>query len=261
MGACALLAAGGVTLAAVWPPPKAPAKQRSTYLGPKIQRLADRVPPPSLETTEADYRAFVKTRELQHSWRWKIAAADTKKSAKALLQTYSCAVGVELTPERAPRLTSLLTTAAADSAKIASKAKAKFPRARPYVLYGGPTCLSSDGLGSDRDYPSGHAARGWTWGLILAELLPERRSQLLSRAEAYGDSRVVCGFHTPSGVEAGRGLAMAVVKSLADEPRFRTDFRQASQELTELKKKGHLPPARLCEADRKLQDLTLNTKV
>ena len=249
VGACALLAAGGVTLATGWPQSKAPAEQERSYVGPAVQQIADRVPPPPERMMDEDYRAFLKTRELRGTWRWRIAAADAKKSPKALLRAFSCAAGVELMPERAPHLTLLLATAGSDSAKVASKAKSKFPRERPYTLYEGPTCLSPDGLGPDRDYPSGHAARGWTWGLILAELLPDQQSQLLSRAEAYGESRVICGFHSRTGVEAGRNVAMLTVKSMMDDPRFRADLKKASQELAQLRKHGRLPPARLCRAE------------
>ena len=251
VGVCAILAAGGVPLAAVWRQEKAAAEQERSYLGPALQQLADRVPPPPDGKTDADYRAFLKTRELRDTWRWKLAAADAKKSPRALLSTFNCAAGVELTPERAPNLTLLLTTAASDSASIVARAKSKFPRARPYILYQGPTCLSPDGLNPDRDYPSGHAARGWTWGLILAELLPSRRSQLLSRAEAYGESRVICGFHSPTGVNGGRDVAMLTVRALMNEAKFRADLRQAFQEIAELRNRGQSSPALLCQAEGK----------
>jgi membrane-associated phospholipid phosphatase len=47
-------------------------------------------------------------------------------------------------------------------------------------------------------------------GLILAELVPEAASDVLARARAFGQSRIVCGVHNASAVEAGWMTATAV---------------------------------------------------
>lgn len=250
-----VLAIGGAaTVAVEWTHARNARGEHRGYLGPRTAQLAARVPPPSNEPAvlDADRRAFVATRALQGSWRWEQAARDADQSADALLDTFSCAAGVELTPDRAPHLAALLADAGADSAHVASRAKNVFLRPRPYTLYAGPTCVSPDNLGANHDYPSGHAARAWTWGFILAELLPERRAQLLSRAQAYGESRVVCGFHSPTGVSAGRGVAVITVRSLMADARFQADLRAASKELAALRQHGQSPPARQCRSEAAL---------
>jgi len=88
----------------------------------------------------------------------------------------------------------------------------------------------------------------------LAELIPNRRAQLSSRARAYAESRVVCGFHSPTGAEAGRTVAMLTVNSLMRNPQFRTDMQQASKELSALRQRGQLPPARQCRSEDPLMD-------
>lgn len=245
----ALLIAGGATLTTVWTHAKA--SNRQSYLGATVQTLGDRVPPPVAGpgAAEAERRVFRATRELQGSLRWKQAANDADQSAPALMRAFSCASGISLSPEQAPHLTSLLAAAGADAAHIAHRAKSRFRRPRPYVLDEGPTCGPTAGLGDFHDYPSGHSTRGWTWAFVLAQLLPDRRQQLMSRAQAYADSRVVCGFHSPTGVRPGRALAMLTVTSLNRNPKFTADLQQASQELTALKQHGDTPPAGQCQSE------------
>lgn len=80
-------------------------------------------------------------------------------------------------------------------------------------------------------YPSGHAAGGWAWALVLAELLPSRADALLQRGRDYGDSRVICGFHYPSDIEASRLLAAASLARLHGDAEFRRALDAARREL------------------------------
>ena len=50
---------------------------------------------------------------------------------------------------------------------------------------------------------------------VLAELLPRRRSALLTRGREFGDSRRVCNVHFRSDVEAGQSLAAPVLADTA----------------------------------------------
>ena len=150
-GAFAIIAA--VTLAPQWTHAKSLYQESRGYLGPSVARLASKVPPPpqGRVAIEADERAFKRTRALEGSWRWNQARLDEDLSPKSLLEAFSCASGVELSRERAPHLTAVLTAAGRDASFIVSRAKATFPRMRPYGLYGGPTCLPSQKLGVERD--------------------------------------------------------------------------------------------------------------
>ena len=252
LGAGVLMTTAAATLVAKWTHAKSHLSERHSYLGPAVQQLSDRVPPPptGAAVVEADRKVFRATRALQGSQRWKRAADDTHQSTRWLLSDFSCASGLSLTPERAPHLASLLANAGADSADVASFAKARFKRARPYVLDRGPTCAATRGLGDFHDYPSGHSSRAYTWALVLAELLPDRRQQLSARAQAYADSRVVCGFHSPTGAGAGKAVAMLTLTSLKRNPRFEADLQLASQELAALKQHGETPSARQCQAEQ-----------
>lgn len=51
---------------------------------------------------DADRKIFRETRRMAGSPRWALATNDVDMSPAALLRDFSCAVGVELTPENAP---------------------------------------------------------------------------------------------------------------------------------------------------------------
>ncbi len=89
-------------------------------------------------------------------------------------------------------------------------------------------------------------------GLVLAEIAPDRATDVLSRARAFGDSRVVCGVHTVSDVEEGRTTASMLVAALHADPQFRADVEVARVELARLRSApgSAAPAARQCPVER-----------
>ena len=80
-------------------------------------------------------------------------------------------------------------------------------------------------------YPSGHATFGWLVGIVLADMIPEKRDEIMSRARAFGFNRVIGGAHFPSDVEAGRILAVACAVEIRNNPAFLADFAEARLEV------------------------------
>lgn len=111
-------------------------------------------------------------------------------------------------------------------------AKNRYDRERPFEVDSAvTTCIeANDRIRASGSYPSGHAAFGWVWGLVLAELTPGRADAVLARGREFGDSRVVCGLHYPSDVEAGRTIAAAALARLHAEPEFRAALDAARAE-------------------------------
>lgn len=70
-------------------------------------------------------------------------------------------------------------------------------------------------------YPSGHTAGGYTGALILAILVPERYSQMITRGAEYGNSRIIMGAHYAMDVLGGRTLALYdIAHLLANDPAY-----------------------------------------
>ena len=114
-------------------------------------------------------------------------------------------------------------------------AKDRFNRERPFERDSAITpCIESvERLRGNGSYPSGHAAVGWAWALVLAELAPQHADSILARGREFGDSRVVCGVHYPSDVEAGRTIGAAALARLHAEPGFRAALDRARREFAE----------------------------
>jgi acid phosphatase (class A) len=169
-----------------------------------------------------------------------------------MLRDFSCAAGADLNETSAPRLTAMLRKLGPDILAAVSRPKALYQRKRPYLIDEGEICVArSADLTRNPDYPSGHATWGWTIGLLLAELAPDRATPILSRARAFGESRVVCGVHNASAVEAGQMNAAALVAALHGEAAFRADLDGARAEMTALRG-GPEPEPRACALEAAL---------
>jgi acid phosphatase (class A) len=106
-------------------------------------------------------------------------------------------------------------------------------RPRPFLSDSAITpCIPNDErLRASFSYPSGHAALGWGWALVLAELVPSRTDAIIDRGRDFTWSRVVCGVHYPSDVEAGRTVAAAAIARIHADPDFQREFAAARTEL------------------------------
>lgn len=187
---------------------------------------------------------------LQGGDRWRTATSDADLKLPQAAQTFSCALGVKLTPEQAPRLMTLLGRTLSDLGLSTYGAKTKYMRPRPFTVDGARTCTPDfePVLRRDGSYPSGHSAAGWGWALILAELAPDRGDAILARGRAFGQSRVICNVHWLSDTEEGRIVAAAAIARLHSDPQFRADLDAARAEVAKLRAAG-APPDRDCAAE------------
>jgi len=70
-------------------------------------------------------------------------------------------------------------------------------------------------------WPSGHTTYGYTDSLLLAFLVPQRYTQMVTRGAEYGNSRIVLGAHYAMDVIAGRTLASYdLAHLLANDPAY-----------------------------------------
>lgn len=175
--------------------------------------------------------------------RWTQAIQDADLKFPDVAETFACALGVEIGEADTPRLYVLLRRTMTDVGLSTYPTKTKFQRARPFMVRAEPSCTPGEEafLRKDGSYPSGHSAVGWGWGLILAEAAPERADQILARARAFGQSRVVCNVHWLSDTEEGRLMASATVARLHDQPGFRADLEAARSEIASARNAGRRP--------------------
>ncbi|KRE83576.1 hypothetical protein ASG75_14530 [Rhodanobacter sp. Soil772] len=205
---------------------------------------------------EADRQIFKATRQWQGTPRWTLATSDVDGATPAMLRGFSCAVGVPLDAAQLPQLVNLLDRAGADANHVNTPVKLANRRQRPFQIDDGAVCESKEHLAKSFDYPSGHATWSWTIGLILAELAPDRATGIDLRARAYADSRVVCGAHNHSAIEAGAMNAAIVVAALHASPAFRQDAESARRELAVYRQSTAAVDAGQCAVEQALISTT-----
>lgn len=230
-----------------------PAAHPQGYLDPAHLPDAARFlpPPPGLGADAAvgDLYAFRHTRALEGSDRWKLAQHDDAYEVAVVMGDFDCAVGAKLTPATAPKLAGLLEKLQRDSAGVVGPAKRVYRRDRPIVGNDAPFCMDRKDYKGSWSYPSGHATMSSAFALVLAELAPDRANEIMARGRAYAESRVVCGAHWPSDIDAGRIAGAATVAVLHADPAFRADLEAVRAELARLRAHPQAPDAGMCQIE------------
>jgi acid phosphatase (class A) len=263
----AAIAAGAVLVAACATPPAPPLDPVKVgevrpgsgvlngYLDRKVlpDSLALLPPPPKEGSPQAatDLDVYRSTRALRGTPRWALAAQDAELRFPAAARTFACALDAPISAEQTPNLNMVLRRTLADAGLSTYGAKDHYNRTRPFVAQKEASCSPAEEprLVKDGSYPSGHAALGWNWALVLASIAPDRADALLRRGYEFGQSRVICGVHWQSDVDAGRVMGSAAFARLQSDETFRTQLEAARRELAEVRAKGLRPAAADCAAE------------
>ncbi|MDB5677413.1 phosphatase PAP2 family protein [Sphingomonas bacterium] len=231
------------------------AQQTTGYL-PDGSLDMTQILPPAPVKGEARYlndrRIFKDTRHWLGTPRGDLAMRDVALGIPAMADAFSCALGIKLDPKKAPMTMKLIARAGATANAQSKASKEFFKRLRPYQIKMRKTCQAPSELKGSYDYPSGHTTWGWTWALILANLAPDRATPILTRGRAYGESRVVCGVHNYSAIEAGRVTASATYAAELGQPAFQADLAAARAELSALRADPTTPKPEKCDAEAAL---------
>lgn len=213
----------------------APGGQTSGYLSASALSGKDILPGPPAPGSPydaADRANYEATRALEGSPRWKFAQQDNDLWQGGGLKRFACAMGKDVSPKATPVAWKLLHKIELDVRTIGTPTKNHFARRRPALGNDKPICIKRDPwLETNASYPSGHSMVAWAWALILTEAQPASADALLKLGQEAGESRVVCGVHYPSDVEAGRTLAAGMVARLHADAAFMADLAEAKQEL------------------------------
>lgn len=143
---------------------------------------------------------------------------------------FKTVLGDRFNAKALPLTATLSTQVGQDGSTEVGSLKRIFHRLRPYqfdkTLH--PVCPATF---TNDSYPSGHAVTGYLDALVLASMLPERKDAIFARAADYAHSRLVCGVHHASDLEASKDLAYALFAVMADNARFKAERSAAETEL------------------------------
>jgi hypothetical protein len=156
-----------------------------------------------------------------------VARAESEVHLQA--SAFAGVLGSWFTPENVPITTAFLQEVRDNAGQIAGDGKKLWNRPRPPLqdarLH---PCVE---LPKSAAYPSGHSTMGMTLALVLAEIVPDRQTDILARGRQIGDDRVLAGVHFPSDVEAGRVLAAELMKRFDANPAFQAELAKAKAEV------------------------------
>jgi acid phosphatase (class A) len=192
-----------------------------------LSRLLAPPPADSSEVTRAELEAMLMIQERRSDAQKAQALADNEVS----LARFSEAVGStkSLKDVPLPLTNALLKKVQSDSSPVVGAGKEAFNRPRPYALEKRLEPVVP--LPGGASYPSGHATWAYLTALVLADMVPERRLQILARADEYARNRVIAGVHYPSDVEAGRMTATIFTAFLFASPHYASERGAAAKEL------------------------------
>jgi acid phosphatase (class A) len=191
-------------------------------------------PPPAVDSRwdHAD-QELVQVYQNVDDARFESAKLDEEK----LYSRFEKAFGRPIGSGTAPVLVSLLDRALVDVDTTAAAAKDYYHRPRPYqrmqlhrVCNKGDAPKPEEHPMHGSSYPSGHSVHGWTVAMILSRVAPDKAQALMERAEEFEESRLICGMHFPTDVEAGQVVAAAVVTRLDTSSEFRSGLAKARKE-------------------------------
>lgn len=231
------------------------------YLGAaQVQALADQVPPPPVEGSEAyaaDLALSDRYRAYEGGDRWRLATAHAVLSPRMAPQHFDCALGVRFAATPTPRLTALFDQMLKDANGVAETAKLRAFRPRPVGAdpsRAACTTLTPASRAS-ASYPSGSAAVGAALGEAVAALDPARAEAAREIGHQIAVSRMICGMHYPADVAAGEAAGRAAFAEAAATPAFAADLEAARAELSAVRATGLTNPGCAAEAAALAQPL------
>lgn len=175
-----------------------------------------------LAEVERVYHTRTPERRAQAEW-------DDKHESVELFQSV---LGPKFDMAKLPLTAMLMGEVDNDQAVAANIAKRAFLRNRPWAI--DPSLVACDykpNAAPLTSYPSGHATLSYSTGYVLATLMPENAQAILARAQEYAYSRIVCGAHYPSDIEASHALGTEVAMMMLENPGFHAQFEAARAEL------------------------------
>ena len=161
------------------------------------------------------------------------ASADADCSLDALMAGFSTPAGFTLSAKATPALAALLSAASKALADNANQLKATAFRKRPFTQFGEPSLIpeAESAAALTSSYPSVTAEVGWGLALLLAEIVPDRQNEILTRGFEIGRSRIIAGYNYASDVQAGRIMAACVVAHLHADADFEKMIEKAKKEI------------------------------
>jgi len=204
---------------------QAPAGQYIAWGDIDLRALLPDPPADDSPATRAEIEELLKLQESRTPEQVARAEAEDPLTVYA----FAPVLGTNFTAATLPVTDKLLVRVGAQTSAVSGRGKKLWKRARPFVT--DARIQPAGRKPSDASYPSGHATRAFAWAVVLGELFPARKAELLERAKEIGQGRMNMGVHYPSDVAAGTKLGQAIGAKIIASAAFQNDAEAARQEI------------------------------
>ncbi|HEY6256386.1 MAG TPA: phosphatase PAP2 family protein, partial [Xanthobacteraceae bacterium] len=202
------------------------------YLSESDADFASLLPPPPADGSARDKRDLQGVLDLQKGLTPERLAAIHSDTEQTAYRIAGEVLGPSFTKDRFPLAGEFFTKINKDSVVGVRAIKQKYKRLRPFQAskeVQSPPDIAAASQGPT--YPSGHSTFGAEVVLLLAMMVPEKRSELFARGWQYGEQRIASGVAYPSDWEGGHIGATVMVTLMLQKPEFKADFEAVKAEV------------------------------
>lgn len=202
------------------------AKESPVWPMPPVSYFVERIPPPPKEGDAADMSDLDFVLALQHTATpAQIAHAKMTEKLDPFV-IFSEAFGEGFQENKYPLTKALLEKVTVTGESVKSGLKAYYTRKRPVDAHEKDGVVSYVARDVSFSYPSGHALRGWLTALVLAQLDPSKKHELLVCGAQVGLDRVVAGVHYQTDTIASRAVGRLIFDKLMADPSFKAELEK-----------------------------------
>ncbi|MBZ9740304.1 MULTISPECIES: acid phosphatase [unclassified Mesorhizobium] len=138
-------------------------------------------------------------------------------------------MGPNFNKDKLPKFSAFFDRVVETEGAVVDPAKDVWKRPRPHQL--SDLVKPVVKLSSSGSWPSGHATVGTMMGIILSDMVPEKRAEIMARAAEFAHNRIVGGIHYPSDVEMGKISGSVIAAVLLNREDFKAEYEVARAEL------------------------------
>ena len=211
------------------PAAKAPKVRVPNFVDPTLFDLTVVLPPPPPQDSAATKAELAEIHRIEVTRTPAEVAAAQYDDHHEEMFLYATVLGPAFTEEAFPITAAFSAHLRNDAGLVDAPLKAYYNRPRPYnfdkTLH--PVC-DTNTAGS---YPSGHSMNGFVFGYVLAQMVPEKKAEIMARADEYAHHRMICEAHYASDIEASRAEASFVVGAMIPNARFQKELAAAKAEI------------------------------
>ncbi|MGN8117346.1 acid phosphatase [Labrys sp. 22185] len=222
-----ILAAAALLALAAFAPAKA--EDAKPFTDAKIIDLVTILPPPPAKDSDKTKAELAEILTLQIERTPEMVAHAKADDEETVWRFAGELFGPKFDKDKLPKFSAFFDRVVETEAAVVDPAKKILNRPRPHMvsdIVKPVVKLSNSGA-----YPSGHTTLGTLMGIVLADMVPEKRAEIMARAWDYGHSRLVAGIHYPSDIEMGRISGSVIAATILRQDDFKAEFAPAKTEL------------------------------